>query len=74
MYCFEDMIDLGIEKNEKWKTKAHRQVAITLLICNPRVDNRTLLMDLCKSINSIDKRHIKKFTIAEAVEMGVPVN
>jgi len=70
MYGFDSMIDMG---GEKWKSKAHRKVAIAVCICNPQVHTAEILGHNIGIINKIPNNKIKKVTWDQIREMGCTV-
>jgi hypothetical protein len=71
MYAFAEMIDLpGI----KWKSKIHKQVAINLLIGNPRITKCQQLLEFGTLINNMTKEKVKSLTLMDAIALGFPVN
>ena len=62
MYMIDTMIDMGLEKDKEWPSDVHRQVAINLLICNPRITTMDALMTGIKKVNSIPIEEIKIIT------------
>lgn len=65
MYIFPEMIDLGLKQNQSWPTEAHKNIAITLAICNPNVHCRDTLMDIVASVLKVSEDRIKKVTYEE---------
>jgi len=70
MYGFDSMIDIGMPKRSKWKSEAHREVAITVCICNPHVHDSTTLASNVRIINKIPKNKIEKVTWDQIRGMG----
>lgn len=66
MYGFPDMIDIGMK--EKWKSPEHREAAIKIGICNPRVNNANILMELCEAVNKIPQDRLKTITFSQCIE------
>lgn len=60
MYIFPEMIDIGLGKSEKRTSKAHKVVAQTVLLCNPRLTTCDALIHNVRLINKIPKDKIKK--------------
>ena len=71
MYALPDMIDLA---NQKWRSSAHKKVAVSLLIGNPRIVTRQQLIELGAAINALTLKAVKTLTIEGAVRMGIPFN
>ena len=72
MYGFEEMIEMGLREGETWKSDAHRVVAVNMLILNPRITTRDLLMEGVSVINQIPDDQIRKVTVNDLVELGCP--
>ena len=75
MYIFDDMIELGFPTGTKpeWPSPAHRRVAETALLCNPRIRFRDQLIQGVAIINKIPVDQIKKVTVADLRRFGVTV-
>ena len=67
MYMIDNMIDMGLEENEKWTSDAHRVVAQHVAILNPRITSKQKLMDTCSAINKIPENEIKKVTAEDLI-------
>ena len=63
MYIFPDMIDMGLTKGETFKSDAHKVVASTIGLCNPRVVQRDHLMTIVKAVQEIPLDKIKSVTM-----------
>lgn len=74
MYVFSNMIDIGLKKNDKWASKAHKTVAQNVLLCNPRINTCQLMIDNVSIINAIPKEKIKKVTLHDLFDLGVMLN
>jgi len=74
MYIFDEMIDYGLPEGGKWTTKAHRKVAATVLLSNPRVSTRDNLMIYTKVINDIPSSKIKTVTLCDLLHLGIPLH
>jgi ribosomal protein S17 len=73
MYALDDMIEIGMEKGKKWKSKAHKDVAIAVCIYNPNVHTAICLGDNVRIINKIPMSKIKKVTVADLVKLGCEI-
>jgi hypothetical protein len=73
MYAFEDMIEIGMPKGKKWKSDIHREVAIKVCICNPRVHTATCLEENVVIINKIPNSKIEKVTFADLTKLGCEI-
>jgi hypothetical protein len=71
MYMLDDMIDMGLRDDQKWPSKAHRDVACNLALCNPIVTNRDTLTDIVQKVIAIPKADIKKVTMADLPKHGL---
>lgn len=71
MYSFKDMIDLA---NQKWRSPAHKQVAINLLILNPRITKREMLIHFGGIINKLSQEDVESLTLEGAMRLGIPIN
>ena len=67
MYTMPEMINMGLNENEKWVSNAHKKVAQTLLLCNPLITTRDKLINGVAKIQSIPKKRIKTITRQELV-------
>jgi len=67
MYCIENMIDMGLRKNEEWTSPEHREVAILMCIANPLIRDRDALYDNCGKINSVPNDRIKTISTLELI-------
>jgi hypothetical protein len=73
MYAFDNMIEIGMEKGKKWKSKIHREVAIKVCICNPHVHTATCMAENIRIINKIPMSKIEKVTFADLIKLGCVV-
>lgn len=72
MYIVPSMIALGFADGvERWPSKAHKQVAMNLALCNPMVKTRDSLMHVVACVNKIPAERIEKITFAELSEFGL---
>lgn len=71
MYMIPDMIDMGLKTGQTWPSKAHRQVAQNLFLCNPLIMCRDALNDGVQKVIAIPKHRIKTITLAELPEFGL---
>ena len=65
------MVDMA---NQKWKTAAHKKVAVRLLILNKRVVTRQQLIEHGAAINSLSSKEVRLLTWSGAMALGIPVN
>jgi hypothetical protein len=56
------MIDLGLENFEKWPSQDHKIVAQNVCLCNPRINSRNKLMEVCSVIIRIPNDKIRIIT------------
>ena len=70
MYILDYFIDMGLKENEKWKSKAHRDVASATCLCNPNVFSMDVLCNNVQIINQIPVGKIKEVTPADLVKAG----
>ena len=73
MYAFEDMIEIGMPKNKKWKSAIHREVAIKVCITNPRVHTATCLAENVRIINKIPNSKIKTTKLGDLIRLGCQI-
>lgn len=71
MYMLDDMIDMGLKEGQKWPSKAHREVAAALAICNSAITTRDDLTNVVQKVCAIPKARIKKVTRADLPEYGL---
>lgn len=71
MYIMESMIEMGLRDGQKWPTKAHRQVACNLALCNPVVTNRDTLTEIVQKVCKIPKAEIKTLKWADLPAHGL---
>jgi hypothetical protein len=67
----DDMIDLGLKDGQKWPSKAHREVAAALAICNSSITDRGTLTDVVQKVCTVPKSRIKTVTRADLAEYGL---
>lgn len=72
MYMIDSMIEMGLREGETWISEAHQAVAVSTLICNPRINTRELLMRGAALINGIPNDRIQKVTFRDLAELGCP--
>lgn len=65
MYIFPEMIQLGLSDGQRWPSPAHKKVAQTVCLCNPRVRSRDTLQNMVEKINAIPKDKIKLVTLGD---------
>lgn len=61
---------IGIE----WQSPIHREVAAAILLCNPMITQKDILVEYCKVVNAVPQDRIEKWTIAEAIGAGIPIH
>lgn len=71
MYAVESMIDMGLKKDQKWPSKAHRKVACEIALCNPMVTTRDQLNSIVQKVCAIPQDKIKKVTFADLPKYGL---
>jgi hypothetical protein len=71
MYMLDDMIDMGLKDGQKWPSKAHREVAAALAICNSAITTRDALTNVVQKVCLIPKSKIKTVTRAGLSEYGL---
>lgn len=71
MYIFDEMIDMGLRKNQKWPSEAHRAVAMNLGLCNPLITARDDLTAVVQKVCKIPADKIKTVTFAELPHYGL---
>lgn len=72
MYVFDEFIDLGLKEGEEWSSEDHRIVAQKILLCNPKINNRSLLVEGVSIINQIPSDQIKQVTVENLWKKDVP--
>lgn len=73
MYAFDEMIELGLKEGQSWPNDAYRKVAVTIGLCNPRVDDRDKLIEICQAILQVPEDRIKLVTLEDLIfEFKVP--
>ena len=70
MYLINDMIDMGLGKDKKWKSSAHRLVAIGACVANDAITTMEVLSHNCEKINSISNKKIKNVTVQDLIDEG----
>lgn len=70
MYIFPEMIEMGLKEGEKWSSEDHREVAMTVCLCNPLITSRDDLQHNVGIINSISQENIRTVTGADLIELG----
>ena len=68
MYLFENMIDMVLPEGITWPTEKHRQVAIRLLLSNPRVSKLNDLQLGVMHIIKIPKSQITQIELDEVID------
>lgn len=71
MYAFPSMIDMT---KISWTSPAHKQVVISLLIGNGRIDTLDDLIHYATIINSLTEKQVKSLTYCKAAKLGIPIN
>lgn len=70
MYMIEEMVDKATGP-AGWKSQAHRKVAITLYIGNPRITTMEQLSDGVRRVNNIPMKEIKTVTMDGLSRWGI---
>mgnify|MGYP001566961034 CR=1 FL=1 len=73
MYMIKSMIEMGLEKGQKWPSPAHKTVACNLALCNPLVKDRDTLTDIVQKVCKIPKAEIKTITMAGLPKYGLSI-
>jgi hypothetical protein len=68
MYCLESMIDLGLKNGQTFPSEEHKDVAMTLGLCNPRVTDRTTLTEIVQAVCKVPAERIKTITLDEIIK------
>lgn len=71
MYIHETMINLGLKKNEEFKSKIHEQVAKSICLCNPHINTRDQLINNIEILQSITKEELETMTLGQLADKGV---
>ena len=69
MYMFDEMIELGLKKRQKWKSPDHRIVDAAIAIANPKVTSLSTLIEVVQTINKIPKNKIKLVSMKQLREV-----
>lgn len=70
MYMMESMIEMGLQKGEKWTSDDHRTVAVNACIGNPNINRMQILQDNIKIINQVPQDQIRQVTAEQLEELG----
>ncbi len=68
MYVFPQMLEMT---KQKWPSAAHKKVAETVLLCNPRYFTMTDLKHGASIIAAIPKNKIKLVTAGDLLALGI---
>lgn len=74
MYMIPSMIDMGLKEGEEWPTEAHKEVAMNILLCNPKINSRDKLTEGVSKILKIPNDIIKTVTIHDLPKYGFFLN
>ncbi len=73
MYCLPSMItDLGLSEGSTWASKTHRTIAEHVCLANPHITSRDKLMEVVNWVNDQDESFLKKATLGNLVDAGIP--
>ena len=67
MYLIDAMLDKALPDGEKWPSETHREVAATVLLCNPQVRTMDGLECGVEAVLRIPEKRIKTVTLRELV-------
>lgn len=68
MYMFEDMINMGLKEGQEFPSEDHKVVAIKVAICNPKVTQRDILMDVVDAVCKVPQEKIQEVTYRQLIE------
>ena len=74
MYMIDSMIEMGLKDGQKWPSKAHREVACNLALCNPMIYTRDALNDIVQKVIKIPKAEIKKVKFQDLPKYGISLH
>lgn len=74
MYMIPNMIDMGLKEGEEWPTQVHKEVAMSVLLCNPSINTKDKLTEGVSKILKIPNDVIKTVTINDLPKYGFCLN
>ena len=67
MYSFQSMVDMALPEGLKWPTEKHRQLAIRLLIANPRIIKLEDLQKGVIHITQISSQQLSQIKLKDVI-------
>jgi len=67
MYYLNDMVDMGLEKDQEWPSTAHKKVAINIATGNSLVTTKEVLTEVVQAVLKVPKNRIMLITHVELV-------
>ena len=63
----ESMVDGGLKKGQEWPSDVYREVAAAIVIDNPNVTNKSMLIEIVQSILNVPTDRIEIITYEKLV-------
>lgn len=68
MYCFSEMLNLGLEEGKVFPSEEHRKIAERICIGNPEVFTVELMKQVLESVNSVPQERLATLTPKMLIE------